>query len=253
MQLQWALSALSQYGPISGTENILDFGAGDGKISALISNLVPNGSITAVDLSPNMSEFASAFYDQENYPNLSFKTLQDSNFKKWVGKQSFDLALSFSVLHLTQNPGVILDNIARRLTTKGQFVATWPVGQTEESLELVNKVAQAHKFSIPLPSKEQLQMQQIDKIPEIFAKTQLELKTCELVMTKNPFLNKQELIEWFIGTMSANWNIPSAKRQDFFEDLADRHIAANQNRWTSGLVYLEIPRVNIVASRAPLN
>ena len=90
-------------------------------------------------------------------------------------------------------------------------------------------------------------MQQVEKIPDIFRKANMEIKTIDVVMTKNPFLNKQELVEWFIGTLSANWDVPPEKRQVFFEDLADKHITAHEHMWESGLVYFEFPKVDIIA------
>ena len=247
MQLQWAISAFSKFGKLSGDEQILDYGSGDGKISALISNFVPRGSLTAVDLSHHMSEFASNFYDQGSYPNLSFHVLNDPNFDTWDGPHDFDLATSFCMLHLAQQPQKILKNICRRLKPNGHFVATWPIGLTEEATRDLIGVAKDHGISIPLPENERLLMQKAESIPKMLNSAGFDVESCNVVMTHNPFLNKQELVDWYIGTLSANWDVPVEKRAAFFHDLADKHISLEQHKWTSGLVYQDFPRIDIIA------
>lgn len=40
--------------------------------------------------------------------------------------------------------------------------------------------------------------------------------------TSTAFFNKQELVEWMIGTVTANWQVPLEKADAFFNDLVDR-------------------------------
>lgn len=71
-QQEWALSALSEL-KIGGDERILDIGCGDGKITARISQLVPDGSVLGIDISPDMISFARRRYSPESFRNLRFK------------------------------------------------------------------------------------------------------------------------------------------------------------------------------------
>lgn len=68
LQKQWACRLLGQY-HFTGKERVLDFGSGDGKISAQISYYVPKGSVTGVDLSESMVELASLGFPSAYYPN----------------------------------------------------------------------------------------------------------------------------------------------------------------------------------------
>ena len=170
LQMQCGLSTLSKYGPLLGNEKILDFGSGDGKISAIISKLVPKGTVTAVDLSPHMSEFASAFYDCERYPNLSFHVLQDPNFDLWKENEIFNLALSFNVLHLVRNPKTVLQNISKRLTPKGHFVGTWPVSQSEEGLQYVIDVAKNMDLAFHYQIMNKFRCSKLKKFQTFFAR-----------------------------------------------------------------------------------
>src|SRR5437016_4520222 len=63
LQTQWAWRALCKY-HFQGNERVLDFGSGDGKLSALISCMVPQGSVTGIDLSKEMTVYASQMFPQ---------------------------------------------------------------------------------------------------------------------------------------------------------------------------------------------
>src|SRR5579871_2434148 len=72
MQRQWAWEILGKL-PLNGSETILDFGCGDGKITAQISRLIPRGKILGVDLAPEMLHIAHIKFPPCAYPNLTFK------------------------------------------------------------------------------------------------------------------------------------------------------------------------------------
>lgn len=61
IQQEWAMELIGSF-PFQGTEEILDFGCGDGKITAWISKLVPQGSVTGYDISPSMIALAQSLY-----------------------------------------------------------------------------------------------------------------------------------------------------------------------------------------------
>ena len=58
---------------LKGDETILDVGCGDGKITALIADKVPNGRVVGVDITDDMINFAQEKFD--TIPNLSFKLM----------------------------------------------------------------------------------------------------------------------------------------------------------------------------------
>ena len=61
---------------LKGDERILDIGCGDGKITAEISSLVPNGSVLGIDSEPDMIKFALSKFSTSNFSNLEFSTLK---------------------------------------------------------------------------------------------------------------------------------------------------------------------------------
>jgi SAM-dependent methyltransferase len=62
-QKKWAEEVISKI-QIKGNERVLDIGCGDGKITAYIASLVPEGSVVGIDNSAEMISFA-----QSKFPN----------------------------------------------------------------------------------------------------------------------------------------------------------------------------------------
>src|SRR5262249_2890950 len=75
--------------PLKGTEQILDVGCGDGKITAEIAAQVLQGSVLGVDLSRNMIDFASKNFTQ---PKLRFEV---GDVCELPYREEFDLVVSF--------------------------------------------------------------------------------------------------------------------------------------------------------------
>ncbi|MGO9587522.1 MAG: class I SAM-dependent methyltransferase [Limisphaerales bacterium] len=72
MQQSWARELIAQL-QLRGNEHILDVGCGDGKVTAEIAWAVPRGSVTGVDASPQMIEFARKTFPPGTIPNLEFQ------------------------------------------------------------------------------------------------------------------------------------------------------------------------------------
>ena len=73
-QLKWARELIEKIS-LKGTENVLDLGCGDGKVTADISKIVSEGSIIGVDNSAEMIKLAKDRHSEAIYPNLSFQEL----------------------------------------------------------------------------------------------------------------------------------------------------------------------------------
>jgi hypothetical protein len=56
------------------------------------------------------------------------------------------------------------------------------------------------------------------------------------------------MIDWFEGTLAANWDIPSAGRRKFFSDLAERYLTYRpEERDDDGFVYFSLKRIDFMA------
>lgn len=123
--------------PITGSENVLDVGCGDGKITAALSKKLTLGHILGIDLSPSMIYFASQLYPESEYPNLQFELMsaEEVNFD-----QIFDLVVSFTAFQWIRDHSLVIRNIAKSLKSGGIYGVTMPVGLPKELEQAVNEV-----------------------------------------------------------------------------------------------------------------
>lgn len=248
LQTQWAQKALSHY-HFLGNERILDFGCGDGKLSAMLSNRTPDGKITAVDISKEMIAFASQMFASSSYPNLDFVHSTDVDFSNNTFSEKFDLITSFCVFHLVPNPFIVLGNLKKQLKPNGKLVFTYPIGGNSEFFRAASEEMTIRKWNFPLPTRGTQEMRNPEKARQMLATTGFNVEHFQVVHTTTPFSSIEELVDYFEGTLAANWSIPQEGRRQFFIDLTDRYLTYRpQDRGTNGFVYFSIDRLDIVAS-----
>ncbi len=105
---------------LESNDKILDIGCGNGKASAELAFLVPNGEVLGIDISYSMIDFA-----QKNYAtsNLQF---QQQNVLELNFDQEFDAIVSFTALHWVKRQKIALLNIYNALKTSGKFIVRIP-------------------------------------------------------------------------------------------------------------------------------
>jgi trans-aconitate 2-methyltransferase len=143
-QKEWAEDLLAKI-TLRGNEKILDIGSGDGKITAKIASLIPQGSVLGIDNSHEMVIFAQRKYPPSIWPNLSFQYGDASDLKY---ENEFDLVTSFACLHWILDQRPVLAGIRRCLRRGGKvFLQFGGKGNAIEILEVVNKVISGKKWS----------------------------------------------------------------------------------------------------------
>jgi len=115
-QYEWAM-ALIEGISLRGDERILDIGCGDGRISAHLARLVPEGSVVGLDSSADMICYARSAFS--GIHSLSFQ-LGDASSLPF--EEEFDLAVSFACLHWIADQLPVLEGVRRSLVPGGRFV-----------------------------------------------------------------------------------------------------------------------------------
>ncbi|MCC7146303.1 MAG: methyltransferase domain-containing protein [Phycisphaeraceae bacterium] len=115
-QEAWA-AALMDSLQLRGHETVLDIGCGDGKITAKIAGLLPQGRVVGVDQSPQMLEFAREKHGHK--ANLSFAA---ADARVLGFQEEFDVVFSNACLHWVVYHGPVVAGIARALKGGGRFV-----------------------------------------------------------------------------------------------------------------------------------
>jgi 2-polyprenyl-3-methyl-5-hydroxy-6-metoxy-1,4-benzoquinol methylase len=111
---------IKQY--LSGNDIVLDFGCATGTIACALADKVKQ--MHGIDLSPKMIQIAERRAAERSIGNIRFShvSIYDDEWKK----DSFDMVLSFSVLHLLDDVERALQRINDLLRPGGHFVSLTP-------------------------------------------------------------------------------------------------------------------------------
>jgi trans-aconitate methyltransferase len=120
VQQTWARELIAKLN-LRGDEHILDVGCGDGKVTAEIACAAPHGSVTGIDASPQMIEFAKKTFPAEKFPNLRFRVMDARKIKF---ERRFDLVFSNAALHWVDDHEKILRGAAAVLKSGGRLVVS---------------------------------------------------------------------------------------------------------------------------------
>jgi trans-aconitate methyltransferase len=114
-QASWAAELIAKLG-LRGDERLLDIGSGDGKVTAEMARLLPQGAVVGVDNSEDMVAFAAEHYGG-GAPNLSF-ILADARDLRF--RDEFDVVFSNATLHWVRDHRPVLVGIRRSLRPGGR-------------------------------------------------------------------------------------------------------------------------------------
>lgn len=223
LQTEWAWDVLFKNFKFKGDEAILDYGCGDGKISALLSRLAQNGTVKGVDISSEMVNFASSQFPKLNYPNLSFFKTQNDSLDYQNNK--FDLITSFCVFHLVDEPIKLLQQFNFMLKKEGRIIITFPFFNTAKPSNfntMLGKVFSKHKLSMSKRTEENIQVRE----NEDFLRQQVEasgfrILSYKIVDTYDFFPNREEFIAWLVGTLPGNYSFPKNKVHEMASEYVD--------------------------------
>jgi trans-aconitate methyltransferase len=249
LQRQWAWELLGKQ-KLQGDEKILDFGCGDGKISAEISRLVPCGGVTGVDMSSDMLHFARIKFPGYAYPNLDFAQSHSLIFDDVFGEQAYDMVCAFCVFHLIANPLDVLRNLKNHLRPGGRLVLVIPAGKNPVFFTASIETFAKHQLKDPFSDPTVGSMRTLDGCSSHLQEAGYNILSLEMIDTDSPFYNKAELVAWMIGTLSANWNIPMDLSTAFFSNVVERMCELDPTIIDDeGRLHYKISRIHVVAER----
>ena len=104
---------------LQGTEQVLDIGCGDGRITAEIAKILTTGSITGIDSSPQMIGLAKKQFPSDQYGNLSFEIMDGSCL---IFREQFDIVFSNAALHWVTDHKPVLAGIYKSLKPGGKIL-----------------------------------------------------------------------------------------------------------------------------------
>lgn len=222
MQLSVALQTIDL---VSWDESasILDIGCGDGKITALLAQKTPRGSVLGVDISPSMIEFASIQYPEEEFPNLSFKTEDAANLSF---ENRFDTVVSFSALHWVLNQEKALEGIYQALVPGGTICMHIYGKGCMNVTDIAHEAVQSEKWSSYFPDYTQsrvfFSLEEYQKLVENAGFEEVQTKG---FWNETPFSSRSAFIAFVKPLFNFARHLDPILYREFVEDVADRVIA----------------------------
>ncbi|MDO9302865.1 MAG: class I SAM-dependent methyltransferase [Anaerolineales bacterium] len=107
---------------LNASSIVLDYGCATGSIAIEMANTAKE--VHGIDISSNMVEIARRKADEQKIKNIGFA--RAAIFDESLGKESFDLILAFSVLHLVEDSAQVMDRVNQLLKPGGVFISATP-------------------------------------------------------------------------------------------------------------------------------
>lgn len=248
LQTQWAFELMGQY-PLRNDEQILDFGCGDGKLTALFSRFLTTGKIVGVDLSEEMVHFAHIKFPPYAYPNLQFLHTQSIDFADWNPEQTYDKIITFCTLHLVKNPETVLKNLRSYLKPNGQLLAVLPAEGNPELFAAASKLFKEMGRDAPWVNPTVgPTLRSLDGCRTLLTQARFTVDHLKKIDIDVPFVTKQELLNWLIGTTGPNWHISPEQCPEFFTRVIEEMMALDPNMVDAeGRIHFKMSRIQFVA------
>ncbi len=229
-------------------ERILDIGCGDGKITAHIASLVPQGSVLGIDRSEDMIRFAGDTYPLAEHPNLTFQVGDASHLDF---SEEFDVIFSNSALHWILDQGPVLAGMKRSLKSGGkifiQMGGRGNAGRTWEALSVLMVQERWNRyfndFSFPYG------FYGPDEYREWLVEAGFEPRRVELVARDMALEGREGLAAWIRTTwLPFTQRIPEKKRETFVSEVTAEYIKIFPPG-ADGLIHMNMIRLMVEADK----
>lgn len=233
-----------------GDERVLDIGCGDGKISASLANLVPNGSVVGIDSSPSMVDFAREAFPLTEYPNLEF-LLADA--ARMFFADEFDVAFSTAALHWVINHAPVLAGLYGSLKPGGRFLLQMGgkgnAGEVIAAAEGIINTPEWRDYFTAFPFPYGFYAP--DEYREWSEQAGLVVDRAELVPKDVRHSDRSAFEGWFRTTWLPYLDrVPEARRDDFIAKVIDAYLAENPSE-ADGSILVKMVRLEIAGRKPP--
>lgn len=222
-QQKWARELIANLN-LTGVEDILDLGCGDGKITAEIAQLVGDGSVVGIDNSRQMIDLAKGKYPQNKHPNLSFQIMDASDLSF---ENCFDVVFSNAVLHWVKNHKPVVEGLYKSLRVGGKILLRMGgKGDAEGILSVINNVKASNKWAQYFTEFEfPYTFLGIDEYQVLLKESGFSINRVELIPKDMTHDGKAGLEGWIRTTwLPYTERIPKEKREAFIEEVSSKYL-----------------------------
>lgn len=246
-QQKWARELIDKL-ELSGNEDVLDLGCGDGKVTVEIAELLPDGSVVGVDNSAQMVELASERYPLNQYRNLSFEVMDACNLSF---DSRFDVIFSNAVLHWVKDHKPVVEGLFRSLRHSGKILLQMGgEGNARKILSVLEEV-QNHQewriyfedFGFPYG------FLGVDEYRALLNEAGFRINRVELIPKDMGHEGKQGLEGWIRTTwLPYTERAPEEKRDKFISAISSKYLEIEPED-SNGTVHVSMVRLEVEAEK----
>jgi len=227
---------------------LLDLGCGDGKVTAEIASLLPNGTVLGVDYSPEMIELAQSRFSAEENPNLSFQVVDALNLNF---QNEFDVIFSNAVLHWVADHPSVLRGAADALKPGGRILFQMGGrGNATEVVAAMDKVRSMPEwrdyfvgFQFPYS------FYGLEEYAEWLPQAGFAPMRVELIPKDMAHVDRSA----FEGWLRTTWlpyirRVKEERQQEFLDQVVDVYLTANPAS-SDGVVHVQMIRLEVEAKK----
>lgn len=237
----------------TGNETVLDIGCGDGRNTAWIACLIRSGKVFGIDPCLPMINWAKRQYHPLEFPNLyfeigDFESIQNAD----IPSESCDVITSFFSLHIVKDKPKALENVYALLKPKGKFVCvTPPIHTNAEYDQAVKMTISSSKWKNYFSNfASTFQFADLEGYKSAITAAGLVLIEGKYQPSIDPFVNAQEYINWFKGTMPHVHYLPEDKQDEFIQDILNTYLTLRPEAVADdGTLYFYWGRFEFLASK----
>lgn len=243
-----AASHLLKLIPWKGNERVLDVGCGDGKITAIIAHLIPNGHVSGIDISEEMIHFAQQRFAKNNHDNMDF-SLGDA--RQFHYSQPFDIIFSSFALQWLKIKNSFFESAYNNLTKSGILLLTIPLGISaalEESIQILTTSPQwSSYFSTFTPEVNFLSE---DGYKNLLSQFKFQSLQFTVNHHKTLFSSREDfekyVRQWFVYLNA----LPDELKEVFFNQVIEKYLEIE--KINGGEILFTFPRLDIMACKSIL-
>jgi trans-aconitate methyltransferase len=241
----WELIGKAAFAP---DDRVLDVGCGDGRITAVIARLVPEGTVVGMDLSPVMVKHALGQFPASEFPNLTFT---EADARALPFERAFTFVFSNAALHWVRDHRPVIAGIARALVPGGRcLLQMGGRGMGADVIRAFNEIARQPAWSRWYDGFESTYGFHGDDDYRVWlAEAGLEAERVELIPKDMVHADRAA----FVGWLRTAWHpytspVPGERRADLLELVADRYLDAHPPD-AEGRVHVVAIRLEVQARR----
>ncbi|WP_339136222.1 MAG: methyltransferase domain-containing protein [Candidatus Electrothrix sp. GW3-4] len=245
-QQGWARELISKL-DLQGYEAVLDIGCGDGKITAEIADLLPDGEVLGIDSSADMLDLAREKFSWSTHPNLSF---QQRDARELTCEAEFDIVFSNAALHWLQDHRPVLTGISRALKLGGRTLLQMAgKGNAASLLVIFDKIIQTKEWQ---PYFTDFTFPYGFYGPELYKiwlkEAGLHPVRVELIPKDMSYPDRAGLEGWIRTTWQPyTERISVERREAFITELIDRYLVEHPADSEGGQVHVGMVRLEVEA------